>query len=196
VTCAHITLPGRASNRCRALRLGLAVGDWRQREVGGCNISHARRHACLSERGYSADTTGDNNWGLVQMRCRIRNTRHKRGEVVRLARRAMNKRMEQFSRKPLTCRGNQCSPASRSETLTTAYPILTVSGGKGAKIWLTYSEASTTSRCTRRPRRSGRSPATTERQLPARCGQHRTFEPLWWRTGVISRSILKPRVSR
>ena len=45
------------------------------------------------------------------------------------------------------CAGRQFLPAAHvhllldRKTLTTAYPILTVSGGKGAKIWLTYSEA-------------------------------------------------------
>ena len=70
------------------------------------------------------------------------------------------------------------------KTLTTAYPRLTVSGGKGAKIRLTYSEA-----LYNKDKQKGDRDAIKDRTalgitdsfLPDG-GQQRVFEPLWWRT--------------
>lgn len=70
------------------------------------------------------------------------------------------------------------------ETLTTAYPALTVSGGKGAKIWLTYSEGLYDKQKHKGDRNDvGHRVALGLRDsfLPDG-GAHRTFEPLWWRT--------------
>jgi alpha-L-rhamnosidase len=69
-------------------------------------------------------------------------------------------------------------------TLTTAYPSLTVSGGKGAKIWLTYSEAL----YDKQRHKGDRNEVGDRAALGLRDsflpdgGAHRTFEPLWWRT--------------
>ena len=71
------------------------------------------------------------------------------------------------------------------KTLTTAYPRLTVSGGKGAKIRLTYSEAlydKDQQKGDRDASQSDRESPRPQRQLPARRRPHRVFEPLWWRT--------------
>jgi hypothetical protein len=70
------------------------------------------------------------------------------------------------------------------KTLTTAYPRLTVSGGKGTKIRLTYSEA-----LYDKNQHKGDRDAVENRValgisdsfLPDG-GAHRVFEPLWWRT--------------
>jgi alpha-L-rhamnosidase len=79
------------------------------------------------------------------------------------------------------------------KTLTTAYPSLTVSGGKGSHIWLTYSEALYDDKRqkgdrdaldyigpdgVKRPRNAY---GLRDRFLPDG-GSHRTFTPLWWRT--------------
>ena len=69
------------------------------------------------------------------------------------------------------------------KTLTTAYPQLTVSGGKGASIRLTYSEALYDAK-----QQKGDRNEVGDRQalgvndlfLPDG-GARRTFEPLWWR---------------
>jgi hypothetical protein len=70
------------------------------------------------------------------------------------------------------------------KTLTTAYPRLTVSGGKGAKIRLTYSEA-----LYDKDQKKGDRDDIGNRKALGLCdsflpdgGQHRVFEPLWWRT--------------
>ena len=70
------------------------------------------------------------------------------------------------------------------KTLTTAYPRLTVTGGKGAKIRLTYSEA-----LYDKDQHKGDRDGVKNRValglsdifLPDG-GAHRVFEPLWWRT--------------
>lgn len=70
------------------------------------------------------------------------------------------------------------------KTLTTAYPELTVSGGKGSKIVLTYSEALYDKNGHKGDRddvADRRALGLTDSFLPDG-GEHRTFEPLWWRT--------------
>ncbi len=68
--------------------------------------------------------------------------------------------------------------------LTTAYPELTVSGGRGAEITLTYAEA-----LFARGRLKGNRNDTTGKfirglqdKFIADGGTHHTFRPLWWRT--------------
>ena len=70
------------------------------------------------------------------------------------------------------------------KALTTAYPHLTVSGGKGAKIRLTYSEAlydKDQHKADRDAVEDRTALGLTDSFLPDG-GAHRTFTPLWWRT--------------
>jgi hypothetical protein len=70
------------------------------------------------------------------------------------------------------------------KTLTTAYPRLTVSGGKGAKIRLTYSEAlydKDQHKGDRDDVGDRKALGLSDSFLPDG-GAHRSFEPLWWRT--------------
>jgi hypothetical protein len=69
------------------------------------------------------------------------------------------------------------------KTLTTAYPQLTVSGGKGASIQLTYAEAlydRNQQKGDRNEVGNRQAMGVHDRFLPDG-GEHRTFEPLWWR---------------
>ncbi len=69
------------------------------------------------------------------------------------------------------------------KTLTSAYPQLTVSGGKGAYIRLTYSEALYDAKQQKGDRNevgNRQAMGMTDRFLPDG-GERRTFEPLWWR---------------
>jgi len=69
-------------------------------------------------------------------------------------------------------------------TLTTAYPVLTVSGGKGAQIHLVYAEALYDKEHRKGDRNDVGDRAAagmTDSFLPDG-GAHRAFEPLWWRT--------------
>jgi hypothetical protein len=70
------------------------------------------------------------------------------------------------------------------KTLTTAYPLLTVSGGKGARIKFTYAEALYDKHQHKGDRDEVADRVAlgmTDSFLPDG-GPHRFFEPLWWRT--------------
>lgn len=143
-------------------------------------------HATVNQ-AHSADTTGDNNWGLVPDALpHMEYAPTGAGEVVRIDTTAGEyPDWNTFPGKPVTLpAGTSVRFLLDRKTLTTAYPILTVSGGKGAKIWLTYSEA-----LYDKQMHKGDRDEVGDRQahglkdnfLPDG-GQHRTFEPLWWRT--------------
>ncbi len=70
------------------------------------------------------------------------------------------------------------------KTLITAYPILTVSGGKGAQIWLTYSEALYDEEMHKgdRDEVGDRTAHGLKDSFLPDGGKERIFEPLWWRT--------------
>ena len=140
-----------------------------------------------ANQAHSADTTGDNNWGLVPDALpHMEYAPTTAGEAVRVGTPANEQpNWSLFPEKPLTLPpGTSLHLLLDRKTLTTAYPILTVSGGKGARIWLTYSEA-----LYDKQMHKGDRDEVGDRQahglkdnfLPDG-GQHRTFEPLWWRT--------------
>ena len=138
---------------------------------------------------HSAETTGDNFWGLVPDQLPpMEFAPTSPGESVRvLGDSAGNNQPELkgFPAHPVTV-----PPAAHvrlmldRKTLTTAYPRLTVSGGKGAHIRLTYSEA-----LYDKDHHKADRDAVGDREalglndsfLPDG-GPHRAFEPLWWRT--------------
>jgi alpha-L-rhamnosidase len=135
-----------------------------------------------TNQAHSFDVEADNPWGLVPDQLpHMEFTPISTGQVVRTD-------LPQLRGFPA---GAVAVPAASHihilldrKTLTTAYPRLTVSGGKGATIKLTYSEA-----LYDKDRHKGDRDDVGDRQaiglidrfLPDG-GQHRTFEPLWWRT--------------
>jgi len=156
-------------------------------------------------KAHSADTTGDNFWALVPDALpHMDYAATSAGEVVRsdlseshpvsilMGEESANitVRTDQSSFSQFPSRPVSIPPHKRihllldRKTLTTAYPILTVSGGKGAKIWLTYSEA-----LYDKDMHKGDRDEVSDRKahglkdcfLPDG-GTHRVFEPLWWRT--------------
>ena len=102
------------------------------------------------------------------------------GEVVR----SDEPGAEAFPAKPVTIAANRhVHVLLDRKTLTTAYPQLTVSGGKGASIRLTYSEAlydQDQQKGDRNDVGNRQAMGVHDRFLPDG-GEHRTFEPLWWR---------------
>ena len=131
---------------------------------------------------HSAETTGDNPWGLIPDELpHMEYAPTEIGSVVR----ADSPALKAF--------GNQSAavPANTHvhilldrKTLTTSYPELTVSGGKGARIVLTYSEALYDKQEHKGDRdevgdRTARGLADSF--IPDG-GPHRVFMPLWWRT--------------
>ena len=158
-----------------------------------------------ANKAASADDTDDNSWGLVPDALpHMEYSQTDPGSIVRsdLAESQPVPILMGEEQAHVTVQTDQSSftsfpgqpvsiPAGKHihllldrKTLTTAYPILTVSGGKGAKIWLTYSEAL----FDKQMHKGDRDDVGTRTALGLRDsflpdgGQHRVFEPLWWRT--------------
>lgn len=140
-------------------------------------------------KAHSADTTGDNEWGLVpDLLPPMEHSETSAGVPVRTDGSQGKQGIPELNPDHIAAmkvdRGTHIHILFDRKTLTTAYPILTVSGGKGAKIWLTYSEA-----LFDKQMHKGDRDEVGDRQahglkdcfLPDG-GEHRTFEPLWWRT--------------
>lgn len=147
-------------------------------------------------RAHSADATGDNPWGLVPDTLpHMAYTPTIAGSTVRVEPTSTEQSgMMSFPARALSVPANaHLHILLDRKALTTAYPILTVSGGKGSQIWFTYSEALydnedhkgdrnalyyTDAQGVKQPRRAL---GLRDEFLPDG-GDHRTFEPLWWRT--------------
>ncbi len=154
-------------------------------------------------KAHSADTTGDNFWGLVpdalphmeyarsEVGATVRVTQAKadrvRGEpgTVEVETPTSNSPLQDFPGKSVVIpAGSHVHLLLDRKTLITAYPLLTVSGGKGAKIRLTYAEALYDKDAHKGDRdevadRTAR--GLNDSFLPDG-GERRVFEPLWWRT--------------
>jgi hypothetical protein len=151
-------------------------------------------------RAHSAGVTGDNPWGLVPDQLPpMEHAPTESGKAVKWA-----DLTKIITTQPTAIRGFPQEAVTVREyhhvhltldrqTLTTAYPRLTLSGGKGAKIRITYSEALYDDKQQKADRDSldyidaqgAKHPRTalglTDSFLPDG-GAHRVFEPLWWRT--------------
>jgi len=138
-------------------------------------------------KAHSADTTGDNPWGLTPDTLPpMEYSPTSPGEIVRLD--DIASEQPSLARFPGSLA--ELPPGVRlhvlldRKTLTTAYPQLTVSGGKGARITLTYAEALYDKEMHKGDRdevADRRAIGIADTFLPDG-GPHRTFEPLWWRT--------------
>ena len=156
-------------------------------------------------KAHSADTTGDNFWGMVpDYLPHMEYTPTNPGETVRsdlseshsvsilngeqnaqVTVQTDQSSFSQFPGQPVSIPPNKrIHLLLDRKTLTTAYPRLTISGGKGTKIWLTYSEALYDKEMHKGDRNDvgDRSAHGLKDSFLPDGGEHRTFEPLWWRT--------------
>lgn len=137
-------------------------------------------------RANSADADRNDSWGLVPDALPpMEYSQTSVGTVVRLD----NIGAEQIGPSKFPDEPATIPPATHvhilldRKTLTTAYPVLTVSGGKDAQIHLVYAEA-----LYDKERHKGDrddvgdriAAGMTDSFLPDG-GEHRAFEPLWWR---------------
>ena len=134
------------------------------------------------EKAHSADIFGDNPWGLIPDSLPpMEYSPTSAGDSVR----ADSADLRSFPSSAVTVpAGNHVHILLDRKTLTTAYPHLTVSGGKGAQIRLVYTEAlydKDDHKGDRDEVADRVAHGITDSFLPDG-GQHRTFEPLWWRT--------------
>jgi hypothetical protein len=140
-------------------------------------------------KAHSADATADNPWGLVPDTLpAMEYTPASAGETVRTQVLNAGKTVPDlrgFPASPVTVpSGAHVHLLLDRKTLTTAYPLLTVSGGQGAQIRITYAEA-----LYDKDQHKGDRDEVGDRIaigisdsfLPDG-GAHRSFEPLWWRT--------------
>lgn len=139
-----------------------------------------------TSRAHSADTTGDNPWALVEDRLpHMEYSETPAGQVVRVDGAAGQAGLRGFPGAPVTIpAGNHIHLLLDRKTLTTAYPRLTVSGGKGAHVRFTYAEALYDKEKHKGDRNEvgdRQALGLTDSFLPDG-GEHRAFEPLWWRT--------------
>jgi hypothetical protein len=138
-------------------------------------------------RAHSADTTGDNFWGLVPDRLpHMEYATVSAGAAVRVDTPGQEQLgWAEFPGKSLTLPpGIHFHVLLDRKALTTAYPQLTVSGGKGAQIRLTYAEALFDKEMHKgdRDEVANREAKGLSDLFQPDGGQHRIFEPLWWRT--------------
>jgi hypothetical protein len=133
-------------------------------------------------KAHSADTTGDNPWGLVpDLLPAMEYSPTAPGAVVRSSLPDPGAFPNSASSVPP---GTHAHLLLDRKTLTTGYPMLTVSGGKGSRITLTYAEALYDKDQHKGDRDAieGRTAVGITDQFLPDGGQHRIFEPLWWRT--------------
>jgi alpha-L-rhamnosidase len=149
-----------------------------------------------TNRAHSASVTGDNPWGLEpDYLPHMEYSSTSPGEIIRTEMPGGSNLPEV----PALDHPSHLWPNSEyhilldRKSLTTAYPQLTVSGGKGAKIKLTYSEALFDDKFHKADRDAIIYTGADGKEHPRKAagltdlflpdgGQHRTFEPLWWRT--------------
>ncbi|MFP5204118.1 MAG: alpha-L-rhamnosidase C-terminal domain-containing protein [Acidobacteriota bacterium] len=145
-------------------------------------------------RAHSADATGDNPWSLAPDSLpHMVTTPTDAGRVAR-SQAGEEAGIAAFPAHPITIPANtHLHLLLDRKTLTTAYPQLTVSAGKGSQIWLTYSEALYDNEEHKGDRDSTVYTDPQGRQHPRQAlglrdeflpdgGANRVFEPLWWRT--------------
>jgi alpha-L-rhamnosidase len=144
---------------------------------------------------HSAEITGDNTWGLVPDGLpHMAYEETSAGSIARLDGIAAEQPgLSSFPSSAATLPAKvHVHILLDRKTLTTAYPELIVSGGKGTTIKLTYTEAlygkdqkgdrdSLTYRDADGKEHPRAALGLVDIFLPDG-GQHRTFEPLWWRT--------------
>jgi alpha-L-rhamnosidase len=168
--------------------LNAAAYDWQSNSPGDPGSAWVAASTPMRENIYpSAARAGlqgeqvDNYWQLVPDELPpMTYTPTGAGEVVR----SDQPGAEAFPAKPIAIAADRhVHVLLDRKTLTTAYPQLTVSGGKGASIRLTYTEALYDPKQEKGDRNdvgNRQAMGVHDRFLPDG-GEHRTFEPLWWR---------------
>jgi hypothetical protein len=185
--------------------------DWAWNEPGAepswVPAAPAMRESIFAgtSKAHSSDTTGDNPWGLAPDALpAMEYTPTDPGNVVRadlseshpvsilmgeesahITVQTDASLFSSFPHQPVAIEpGMHIHLLLDRKTLTTAYPLLTVSGGKGARITLTYAEAlyDKDQHKGDRDEIGDRAALGMSDSFLPDGGAHRSFQPLWWRT--------------
>jgi alpha-L-rhamnosidase len=155
--------------------------SWDQAEVAHPQAWHAAEgvgHAATREA-----SDADNAWELVQDE--LPPMEHRQVEAGRAVRVEGLVRTPAFPAAPLEVPANgHVTLLLDNRVLQTAYPELTVTGGRGAEIRLTYSEALYDAKGDKANRNEieGRHIAGVMDEFISDGGDARVYAPLWWRT--------------
>jgi len=171
-----------------------ALYDWGWKDASTSGPAWVAAALAIRESSYdgeskahSVDIVDDNPWGLVEDALpRMEYAPTSAGSIARLdGIGAEQPGLNAFPDRTVSLPpGVHVRVLLDRKTLTTAYPQLTVSGGKGTKIILTYSEAlydKDQHKGDRDEVGTRVALGMTDSFLPDG-GAQRTFEPLWWRT--------------
>ncbi|HKF26596.1 MAG TPA: family 78 glycoside hydrolase catalytic domain [Candidatus Acidoferrum sp.] len=154
-------------------------------ETPGANRRSLWRQAVMLGRGaLREEQDAPNNWQLVRDYLPpMERTELPPGKVVRTGCAAASDR---FLREGMTLPARaSCSVLVDNGELTTGYPVLTVSGGHGAAVRLTYAEALVDEKGNKGDRnqiRGKHMEGVVDEFLPAGGESKREFSPLSWRT--------------
>lgn len=176
--------------------INAALYDWiwpsdTDASTGWVAVASPMRGSNLDDanKARSADSAGENSWGLTPDSLpHMEYAATDAGKMVRvdlLNRGPAAPEAKGFPAAPVTIpAGSHVHLLLDRKTLITAYPILSVSGGKGAQIWLTYSEALYDQDMHKgdRDEVADRTAHGLKDSFLPDGGKERIFEPLWWRT--------------
>ena len=158
--------------------------DWQTPASHGVWVEAASpmRENSSSAVARDADSTSDTPWGL--MPDTLPHMTFEATDPGRVVRSGLQTPAA-FPAQPVTVPANSKVHVLLDRgTLITAYPALTVDGGKGARIGITYSEALYDSKQQKgdRDEVGDRVALGVRDEFLPDGGQQRTFETLWWRT--------------
>ncbi|MGB8260887.1 MAG: alpha-L-rhamnosidase C-terminal domain-containing protein [Terracidiphilus sp.] len=178
--------------------LDAAKYDWSWQEPGAPTGNWVAAVSPMRESIYensahaasAADSDSPNFWGLVPDRLPpMEYAPASAGQLVRVQNQEHNppgaEELDKFPDQPAKVpAGIHWRVLLDRRTLTTAYPRLSFSGGKGARIRLTYAEAlyDKDQHKGDRDEVAGRTAIGISDLILPDGGPHRSFEPLWWRT--------------
>jgi alpha-L-rhamnosidase len=159
--------------------------------TGWVNVASPMRDviSASANKAHSSNSTADNLWGLTPDT--LPHMEYEPTEVGRTVRVDAAKSftaapaLRAFPTSAVTIpAGTHVHILLDRKTLITAYPILAVTGGRGAQIWLTYSEALYDEEMHKgdRDEVEDRTAHGLKDHFLPDGGRERVFEPLWWRT--------------
>ncbi len=159
----------------------LTIWDWDADNIS--NASQWHNAITIGRAATREAQDADNNWELVQDQ--LPPMEHRLVEAGKPVRVEGLNAAPTFPAQPLEVPANtHLTLLLDNSVLQTAYPDLTITGGRDADIRLTYSEAlyDTNGQKGNRNEITGRHIEGVSDEFISDGGNHRSYQPLWWRT--------------